>query len=245
LLGASSQLSALDRKGEIAMQRREVIKAGLGASLAGAFPAAEVWGQAAGSVGACVLTIDGDDGPFYFDPKLVRTDIMEDKRGLPLELTMRIVSAGDCTAIKGARADVWQPDATGIYSGYEKQSGVGLSPPVSTKGQTFLRGTQFTDNDGAATFRTIYPSWYRGRTPHLHFKVYVGERDAVTNQIIFPEEINERVFAQSPYSDHKKVRDTFNADDTYLKRDGSGVMCRIEPSGKGYKASILVGLRKA
>jgi protocatechuate 3,4-dioxygenase beta subunit len=106
-----------------------------------------------------------------------------------------------------------------------------------------LRGTQFTDGDGAVTFRTIYPSWYSGRTPHLHFKIYLGDRDVVTNQIIFPEEINEYVFAQAPYNEHGKVRDTFNVDDSYLARDGSGVLCAIEPRGGRYGATILVAVR--
>jgi protocatechuate 3,4-dioxygenase beta subunit len=226
------------------MQRREVIRAGLAASLSGAFPAADLWAQSRAAVGACVLTVDGDDGPFYFDPRLVRPDVTEGKRGLPLELTIRIVTAGECSPIPNARADLWQADALGMYSGYDNQTGVGL-PPVSTKGETYLRGTQFTNDDGAVTFRTIYPSWYTGRTPHLHFKVYLGDRDVVTNQIIFPEEINDHVFAQPPYNEHGKVRDTFNSADTYLKRDGSGVLCRIEPRSEGYAATLLVAARTA
>ena len=227
------------------MQRREVLKAGLAASLASAFPAANPWAQSGPAVGTCVLTVDGDDGPFYFDSHLVRADISEERGGLPLELTMRVVTSPECSPIANARADLWQADALGIYSGYDNQTGVGLAPPVSTKGQTYLRGTQFTNADGAVTFRTIYPSWYSGRTPHLHFKVYLGDKDVVTNQIIFPEDINKRVFAQAPYNEHGKVRDTLNADDSYLKRDGSGVLCLIEPRGEGYKATILVAVQKA
>jgi protocatechuate 3,4-dioxygenase beta subunit len=158
---------------------------------------------------------------------------------------MQVVTAGDCSPIANARADLWHADALGIYSGYDNQTGVGLSPPVSTKGKTYLRGTQFTNADGAVAFRTIYPSWYSGRTPHLHFKVYLGDRDVVTNQVIFPEAINEQVFAQAPYNEHGKVRDAFNADDSYLRRDGSGVLCAIEPQGEGYAATILVAVRRA
>ena len=32
------------------------------------------------------------------------------------------------------------------------------------------RGYQVTDDKGLATFGTIIPGWYRGRTPHIHFK---------------------------------------------------------------------------
>jgi protocatechuate 3,4-dioxygenase beta subunit len=225
------------------MQRREVLRVGLGASLSSALPAADLFAQTQTAVGECVLTVDGDEGPFYFDSRLVRSDIAEGKPGLPLDLTIRIVTADTCSPIADARADLWHPDALGMYSGYDNQSGVGV-PPVSTQDQTFLRGTQFAGSDGIVNFRTIYPSWYTGRTPHLHFKVYLGDNDVVTNQIIFPEDINERVFAQPPYSEHGKVRDTFNADDSYLKIDGSGVLCLIEPRSDGYRATVQVAVRR-
>jgi protocatechuate 3,4-dioxygenase beta subunit len=226
------------------MQRREAILSGLAASLAGTIPAAKLWSQTPSAAGACVLTVDGDEGPFYFDSRLVRADITEGKPGMPLELTMRIVTAGDCAPITDARADLWQADALGLYSGYDNQTGVGLSPAASTKGDTFLRGTQFTDREGVVVFRTIYPSWYRGRTPHLHFKVYLGNRDVVTNQIIFPEDVNDRVLAQPPYNEHGHVRDTFNAADTFLSRDGSGVLCNVLERGAAYQANVLVAVRR-
>ncbi len=233
------------------MRRREVI-AGLSASLAASLPVAKSFAQADQSAlstsegaGACVLTITGDDGPFYFDPKLLRVNITEGKPGASLQLAIRVVEAGNCKEIVGARTDVWQADAMGLYSGYDKQTGVGAARTQSTLGQTFLRGTQLTGKDGAATFRTIYPSWYRGRTPHIHFKVFLGKQHVVTNQIIFPEDINDEVFRSKPYNRHAHVRDTFNANDSYLKRDGSGVLCRIEKRDNGYRASLLVSVRRA
>jgi hypothetical protein len=33
----------------------------------------------------CVLTPEAMEGPFYFDPKLFRTDITEGKRGAPFK----------------------------------------------------------------------------------------------------------------------------------------------------------------
>ena len=43
----------------------------------------------------CVLTPEATEGPFYFDPKLVRADITERKQGAPLTLTLQVVNAKD------------------------------------------------------------------------------------------------------------------------------------------------------
>ena len=120
-------------------------------------------------------------GPFYFDPKLVRDDITEGKWGAPLALTLQVVEAKNCTSLKTTRVDVWHSDGLGIYSGYARQA------TGSSKGETFLRGTQFTDAEGAVRFTTIYPGWYPGRTPHIHFKVIFDHKDMVTGQLYFPD----------------------------------------------------------
>ena len=102
----------------------------------------------------CILTPEATEGPFYFDPKLVRSDITEGKQGAPLVLTLQIVQAKDCTPLSDARVDVWHADELGLYSGYARQE------TGSAKGETFLRGTQFTGADGEVRFKTIYPGWY-------------------------------------------------------------------------------------
>lgn len=225
------------------MRRREVL-AGLSGALAGALSNIEVF--AADKPGACVLTPQTEDGPFYFDPRLVRADITEGKPGVPLELVLRVVSVAGCSPIARARADVWQSDALGVYSGYDKQTGTGTERTLSAVGQTFLRGTQFTDDAGSVRFKTIYPSWYTGRTPHIHFKVFVARDRVVTSQIYFPEEINDRIFGRiEPYKARDPVRGTFNHNDTYLGNGALGIMCDIEPRGAGYRATVDVGVAAA
>ena len=139
----------------------------------------------------CILTPEAVEGPFYFDPKLVRADITEGREGAPLALALQVVSATDCAAIKGVRVDLWHADGLGMYSGYRGQGDDG----VSTRGQTFLRGTQFTDADGQARFATIYPGWYPGRTPHIHFKVLLDAKSLVTGQLYFPDDLSTRIYA--------------------------------------------------
>lgn len=186
---------------------------------------------------SCVLTPEAGEGPFYLDPELLRSDITAGKVGAPLGLDMQVVRVGDCATLTQARVDVWQADALGLYSGYAEQSGVGGVPVETAVGQQYLRGTQITDADGRVHFETIYPSWYGGRTPHVHFKVFLGTDEVVASQIFFPDEINEEVFTQwNPYRQHKSKRTAFNHNDPFP----DGVFCEIARSGRAYAADALL-----
>lgn len=194
--------------------------------------------------GTCVLTPDSGEGPFYFDPALVRSDIREDSAGATLDLDLRVIRAGDCATLRGARVDLWHADGVGLYSGYTQQPGVGARTE-SVEGKTFLRGTQITDADGRVRFRTIYPSWYRGRTPHVHFKVFLDNDEVVASQVFFPEDVNRRVFAtHAPYREHVERRDTFNENDSFLRGAPQGVFCSVEEAGDGYRGTLTVAVRQ-
>jgi protocatechuate 3,4-dioxygenase beta subunit len=207
-------------------------------SLAGAFMAAvgrrRVYAQ---NAGRCILTPEAGEGPFYLDPELIRADITSGKPGAPLELAIQVVRLGDCATLAGARVDVWHADALGLYSGYAKQGGVGGVSAQTAVGQQYLRGTQFTGADGNVKFRTIYPSWYGGRTPHVHFKVFLGGTEVVASQIFFPDEINNEVFSQwLPYREHVSKRKVFNHNDSIPQ----GVFSEVTRSVKAYLAGALL-----
>jgi len=162
---------------------------------------AAVRGRRALAQAVCTLTPEQIEGPFYLDQARIRDAISEGKPGVPLQLMLRVLEASaSCAPIPQAAVDVWQCDALGIYSGYE---GAAIAPghvePVDDK--TFLRGTQLTDAAGAVRFRTIYPGWYSGRTPHVHLKLRVGAK-AVTTQLYFPDEVTNAVYARAPYDRH-------------------------------------------
>ena len=190
-------------------RRRALV--GLSGLVMAAMSSTRTWAQ---GPRRCVLTPEAGEGPFYLDPKLLRSDITSGQAGAPLQLALRVVRAGDCATLANARVDVWHADAVGLYSGYEKQSGVGGISTRPAVGQQYLRGTQFTDTAGNVQFRTIFPSWYGGRTPHVHFKVFLGGNEVVASQIFFPDEINKEVFAEwQPYKEHASKRKTFNDND--------------------------------
>ncbi len=186
---------------------------------------------------SCVLTADAGEGPFYLDPKLIRSDITSGMPGAPLQLALQVVRAGDCTILPNARVDIWHADALGLYSGYAKQSGVGGISPQKAVGAQYLRGTQTTDAEGNVRFRTIFPSWYGGRTPHVHFKVFLGGREVVASQIFFPDEITREVFNEwQPYREHVSKRKTFNDNDPIRQ----GVYSEVTRQSNAYAAKAVL-----
>ncbi len=192
----------------------------------------------------CMLTPEAVEGPFYFDPKLVRADITEGRPGAPLVLILQVVSAEDCARLSGLRVDLWHADGFGMYSGYRGQG----DEDISTRGQTFLRGTQFTDAGGQVRFATIYPGWYPGRTPHIHFKVLLDATNLVTGQLYFSDDLSARIYATlAPYHGRKSRRDIIrNADDFIFKdQGGADTLLSVKEEGGSYRASLVIGVAHA
>jgi protocatechuate 3,4-dioxygenase beta subunit len=190
----------------------------------------------------CVLAPQQIAGPFYFDPKLERVDITEKRAGVPLGLLLQVVAADDCTPLKAARVDVWHADALGYYSGYPGQSD---AHNISTEGGHFLRGTQFSDEAGLAKFTTIYPGWYRGRTAHIHLKVFLDDKTVLTAQLYFPDALSEYLYKNvAPYNTRARERDTVNATDHVVQTSDSKHLsfCSIKEEPDRYLASLIVGV---
>ena len=122
----------------------------------------------------------------------------------------RVADASTCAPIKGAAVDIWHCDAGGVYSGLRQQT---------TVGKTFLRGVQRTDAKGIATFQTIYPGWYPGRTVHIHVKVHLGGNVVHTGQLYFADTVTDAAFRRPPYAS-RPGRDTRNADDSIFRNGG-------------------------
>ncbi|WP_273691307.1 intradiol ring-cleavage dioxygenase [Ketogulonicigenium vulgare] len=216
--------------------------AAIGASAAKAEPSADI-ALAAATMGlittnVCAVKPETTEGPYYIDPKLVRSDITEGKAGIPLRLSIQVVTA-DCRPVAGARVDIWHCDAQGNYSGYANQGSDGT---LNTEGQTFLRGTWPADDSGIATFDTIYPGWYRGRTTHIHYKIYLDERTVLTSQIFFPDALSEYLFLNAAAYQRSDTRDTVNKGDGIAAEAGEGAYCAIREQADRYIAALVVGI---
>lgn len=219
--------------------------AGLGAGLAGSASARQVAGRMAPvEGGVCLLTPQATQGPYWFDPKLERADITEGRAGVPLELAIRVVEGATCAPLSGARVDIWHCDAQGIYSGY-----AGQGPTGTTEGQTFLRGHQPTDGRGLATFTTVYPGWYHGRTPHIHVKVFLeegGETNVLTCQLFFPDALSEWLYENAPaYARPGQTRDTLNSTDMIAEGQGRSTFGYISEQADCYAMTVTLGVDRA
>jgi protocatechuate 3,4-dioxygenase beta subunit len=191
---------------------------------------------------ACTLTPAAVAGPFYFDPKLRRTDITEGHPGAPLRLRFIVMDAANCTPVAGARIDVWQTRADGYYSGYPGQ---GDKRNVDTTGGTFMRGTQFADARGEASFSSVYPGWYGGRTVHVHFKIFIDDKDMLTGQMYFPDALSQYIFANVGAYQRKAARNIFNGNDELALSDTTrGGFCDIREQADHYRATLVAGVSR-
>jgi protocatechuate 3,4-dioxygenase beta subunit len=185
---------------------------------------------------SCILTPEVTEGPYWIPNHLTRRDITEGRPGLALRVRLTVVDATKCTPIRYADVELWHADASGVYSGF------GSSP----SSQRFLRGHQRAGRQGVVIFDTIYPGWYRGRTPHIHLKVHVGGKVVHTGQLFFSDVTSDAVYRTAKYKAHGQP-DTTNAQDMiYAQAGGSKAQVHVikRADGRGYAGSIVVGVRR-
>lgn len=193
----------------------------------------------------CVVRPEQTQGPYFVDEMLNRSDIREEREGVPLDLILNIsrVDAGNaaaCGPLAGAMVDIWQCDALGEYSDVQDNA-----EGFDTRGQKYLRGYQVTDENGSARFTTIYPGWYRGRTVHIHFKIRDSPESEqgyeFTSQLFFDDALTDEVFAQEPYA-QKGERDLRNSDDGIFQGGGDQLLLQPTKAGQGYAATFDIAL---
>lgn len=194
---------------------------------------------------SCVLTPIKDEGPYFVDERLLRSDIRADpsddtpEEGLPLSLEIKVVRAdGDCEPAEGVHVDIWHCNAHGIYSDVRAEQ---------TVGRKFLRGCQKTSSSGDVRFKTIFPGWYSGRTVHIHLKVRLLHDDKTryefTSQLFFEQDVVEKILTtRAPYSDRGKP-DTTNTEDGIYGADGWKLIVPITSNRvDGFAGRIVIGL---
>ncbi|QDQ99431.1 protocatechuate dioxygenase [Tomitella fengzijianii] len=95
----------------------------------------------------CVMTAEETQGPYWFDVDSIRSDIREDRTGLPMELALRVQNLAQCTAdpasgaVANAVVEVWHCDAVGVYSGFASGPAAGGPPPGAQQGPPQGAGT--------------------------------------------------------------------------------------------------------
>jgi protocatechuate 3,4-dioxygenase, beta subunit len=121
------------------------------------------------------------EGPYYpvvipkdADFDLLRNGTRQYLRGAPVWVQGTVTDLSG-KPVSGAIVEIWQADQDGHYD--HPGDGNRADPDFQGFGRTTV-GT-----DGAYRFRTIRPTPYPGRTPHIHFKVKLGQRELLTTQL--------------------------------------------------------------
>ena len=93
---------------------------------------------------------------------------------------------------------------------------------------------QFTDEQGVAEFRTVYPGRYYARCLHIHIKVDAGGKDLFTGEMYLPEEWNEVIEKLPPYNEHTTLERVPNSEDAvYQATGGPGMLLHLTPVTPG------------
>ncbi len=238
------------------MTRRRFVRLALGASLLPMLPwdgrASEDDGD-----GDCPRIPEESAGPFQGSSQgppilsrqgIVRGDIRSSfsgvtgtAQGVPLTLSLMLVSAADCSPLVGRAIYVWQCDRAGKYSLYS----------TGATEQNYLRGMQETNANGKVTFSTIFPACYSGRWPHIHFEVYPsltaaakGSEKLATSQVALPEAACDAVYATMDYkrsaSNLKNV--TLATDFEFHDGAASQIAAMTGDVSKGLTATLTVAV---
>ena len=114
--------------------------------------------------------------------------------GVQLDLVLTLVNVNAaCTPLAGYAVYIWQCDAEGVYSMYDKTD------------RNYCRGLGITDNKGQVKFTTVFPGCYDGRWPHFHFEVFAdvaaastGDNSLLISQFALPQDVADAVYAADP-----------------------------------------------
>lgn len=173
-----------------------------------------------GANSSCILSPEVTAGPYYILGEYLRSNVIENEHcdGVPLFLEVQYVDVSTCGGVPNLATDVWNCNATGVYSGVSSQAGLNT---------TFLRGIQISDHDGVVQFETIFPGHYEGRATHTHLLTHANASVSSNGtiqvwnspvshigQLFWPEDLREEVEALAPYNTNT-VEVTTNEEDMW------------------------------
>lgn len=82
---------------------------------------------------------------------------------MPLHLEISFRDTQTCKPAANLLIDIWQCNATGVYSGVSAAGQAGLKT-------IFLKGVQQTSSEGVVEFDTVFPGHHQGRASHIRLR---------------------------------------------------------------------------
>lgn len=122
----------------------------------------------------CRPTFLDGGGPYYEPNTPFRANIApENNQGIKLTVKGKVLASDCITPLENVVVDVWQANESGNYE------------------DEWYRGKVTTNKDGYYEFTTVIPKGYGEgtafRPPHIHFKIWDGNRLIITSQMFLPE----------------------------------------------------------
>ncbi|MES2508514.1 MAG: protocatechuate 3,4-dioxygenase [Pseudomonadota bacterium] len=150
-----------------------------------------------------ILTPRQTEGPFYpvalpkdADFDLLKNGSLEYRLGQPVWLEGSVTDLQG-KPVAGAQVEIWQADHAGHYDH------PGDGSRIDKAFQGF--GRVAVNAQGEYRFRTIRPVAYSSRTPHIHVKVKLANRELLTTQLyVAGESLNQRDFLWRGMSDAQR-----------------------------------------
>lgn len=160
-------------------------------------------------------TVAATEGPFYPTGPMRLTDVdndlvkvmglVQEAGGEVIHLKGQVLDENDAP-LAGLRVEIWQCDLNGIYLHTRAPD----RDDYDSGFQGF--GHDMTDENGAYRFRTIMPTVYPGRTPHIHVKVLDGDDALLTTQFYLPdhpENARDRIYSRLSPAEREQVTMVF------------------------------------
>ncbi|KAI6760386.1 hypothetical protein HG530_009246 [Fusarium avenaceum] len=158
----------------------------------------------------CILSPDGEIGPFWVKGELIREDLVDDEPGVINYMHAQFIDINTCEPIQGVYWDVWNCNSTGVYSGVQDDSN-GNGNDSANLDRISLRGLQETNEHGIAVFKSIFPGHYSGRATHVHVVAHVNATEQSNHtiaggsvshigQLFFDQDLITKVESTYPYN---------------------------------------------
>ncbi|PSN60674.1 aromatic compound dioxygenase [Corynespora cassiicola Philippines] len=206
---------------------------------------------------ACTLDPEATEGPYWVTGELIRQDLLTEEKGAITHLDINVIDTSNCQPVTNAYVELWGSNSTGVYTGVQARgNGDGSASAIKTNA---LRGLQPTGKNGTATFITVIPGHYVGRTNHLHTIIHHGATLLPNNtiqggtishvgQFYIDQSFMDRVEKTAPYNTNTQAV-TKNAQDPLFnmgKQGGDDPVMKISLIGSkiedGLYATIDVGV---
>lgn len=193
---------------------------------------------------SCTVYKSATKGPCHSNT-YQRKDVSDGLTGLPTRIELLVVDSS-CNPVADAIVEIWYASPAGTYSkaaeaidneadynGSLSDLNVGFCTGNNAEAaaSNWLRGFQKTDATGRVVLDGIFPGWYSGRAPHIHFVITASGHSTLTSQVLFDETLTTAIYTQHSAYKSRGDKDTTNARDNIGLGDAAAMSYAQQSDG--------------